>query len=104
MSASGAKKKCGAPGNRAAQMSLTLTLSRQREREFGCGRFRFPASVPDSRSRCYLLSMYVADTIVAHATAPGMGAVAIVRLSGPRAFEILDAIFRPMRGGELAPR
>jgi hypothetical protein len=26
---------CGAPGNRATQMSLTLTLSRQRERELG---------------------------------------------------------------------
>jgi hypothetical protein len=26
---------CGAPGNRAAQKSLTLTLSRQRERELG---------------------------------------------------------------------
>ncbi len=40
--------------------------------------------------------MYLADTIVAPATAPGIGAVAIVRLSGPRAFEILDAIFRPV--------
>jgi len=29
--------------------------------------------------------MYAADTIVAPATAPGIGAVAIVRLSGPRA-------------------
>jgi tRNA modification GTPase len=48
--------------------------------------------------------MYVADTIVAPATAPGTGAVAIVRLSGPRAFEILDAIFRPVHPGELAPR
>jgi len=48
--------------------------------------------------------MYVSDTIVAPATAPGTGAVAIVRLSGPRAFEILRAIFRPVRAGELAPR
>lgn len=48
--------------------------------------------------------MYVADTIVAPATAPGMGAVAIVRLSGPRAFEILGTIFRPAHPGELAPR
>jgi tRNA modification GTPase len=48
--------------------------------------------------------MYPADTIVAPATAPGIGAVAIVRLSGSRAFEILDAIFRPARSAELAPR
>ena len=48
--------------------------------------------------------MYLHDTIVAPATAPGIGAVAIVRLSGSRAFEILDAIFRPVRSAELAPR
>jgi tRNA modification GTPase len=48
--------------------------------------------------------MYAADTIVAPATAPGIGAVAIVRLSGPRAFDILDAIFRPAHRAELAPR
>src|SRR5258708_39302273 len=48
--------------------------------------------------------MYLADTIVAPATAPGLGAVAIVRLSGPRAFEILEAIFRPARSTELTPR
>jgi len=48
--------------------------------------------------------MYAADTIVAPATAPGIGAVAIVRLSGPRAFDILDAIFRPAHSAELTPR
>jgi tRNA modification GTPase len=48
--------------------------------------------------------MYIADTIAAPATAPGTGAVAIVRLSGPRAFEILRAIFRPAHPGELTPR
>ena len=48
--------------------------------------------------------MYAADTIVAPATAPGIGAVAIVRISGPRAFDILDAIFRPAGRAELAPR
>ncbi|HUY29173.1 MAG TPA: tRNA uridine-5-carboxymethylaminomethyl(34) synthesis GTPase MnmE [Candidatus Binataceae bacterium] len=41
--------------------------------------------------------MYIPDTIVAPATAPGIGAVAIIRLSGPRAFEILDAIWHPAR-------
>lgn len=48
--------------------------------------------------------MYVLDTIVAPATAPGTGAVAIVRLSGPRAFEILHSIFRPAHSAELTPR
>ena len=49
--------------------------------------------------------MYLPDTIVAPATAPGIGAVAIVRLSGPRACEILDAIFRPARRAEkITPR
>jgi tRNA modification GTPase len=48
--------------------------------------------------------MYAADTIVAPATAPGIGAVAIVRLSGPRAFEILDAIFRPAHRAGRTPR
>ncbi len=48
--------------------------------------------------------MYPADTIVAPATAPGLGAVAIVRLSGPRAFAILDSIFRPTHPAGFAPR
>ncbi|HLX05745.1 MAG TPA: tRNA uridine-5-carboxymethylaminomethyl(34) synthesis GTPase MnmE [Candidatus Binatus sp.] len=48
--------------------------------------------------------MYLPDTIVAPATAPGLGAVAIVRLSGPRAFEILDAIFRPAHSAAMTPR
>src|ERR1700720_2480454 len=48
--------------------------------------------------------MYPPDTIVAPATAPGLGAVAIVRLSGPRAFEIFDAIFRPVHSAEFTPR
>ena len=48
--------------------------------------------------------MYLPDTIVAPATAPGLGAVAIIRLSGPRAFEILDAIFRPAHAAAMVPR
>ncbi len=50
--------------------------------------------------------MYLPDTIVAPATAPGLGAVAIVRLSGPRSFEILDAIFfcSPAHSAAMTPR
>ncbi|MBP7275959.1 MAG: tRNA uridine-5-carboxymethylaminomethyl(34) synthesis GTPase MnmE [Kiritimatiellae bacterium] len=38
------------------------------------------------------------DTIAAIATAPGEGAVAIVRLSGPESLQIADVAFSPMRG------
>ncbi len=48
--------------------------------------------------------MYLEDTIVAPATAPGRGAVAIVRLSGPKAVEILRAIWRPLAARALKPR
>ena len=48
--------------------------------------------------------MYLPDTIVAPATAPGRGAVAIVRLSGPRALEILSAIWKPAGHSELKAR
>jgi tRNA modification GTPase len=48
--------------------------------------------------------MYVEDTIVAPATAPGQGAVAIVRLSGPRAIEIARTLWHPARDGEILPR
>ena len=49
--------------------------------------------------------MYVQDTIVAPATAPGQGAVAIVRLSGTRARAILDSLFCPLRpNARLEPR
>ncbi|HTQ28638.1 MAG TPA: hypothetical protein VMI35_10935, partial [Puia sp.] len=33
------------------------------------------------------------DTIVAQATPPGVGAIAMVRLSGPRSLEIANALF-----------
>jgi len=48
--------------------------------------------------------MYAADTIVAPATAPGRGAVAIIRLSGPKALEILRSIWKPLTAGELKAR
>src|SRR5438132_1372883 len=41
--------------------------------------------------------MYLEDTIVAPATPPGRGAVAIVRLSGPRAIEIARKLWYPLR-------
>ncbi|HZO80636.1 MAG TPA: tRNA uridine-5-carboxymethylaminomethyl(34) synthesis GTPase MnmE [Candidatus Binataceae bacterium] len=45
--------------------------------------------------------MYTQDTIVAPATPPGRGAVAIVRLSGPRATAIARALWHP-RGRKAA--
>jgi len=35
------------------------------------------------------------DTICALSTAPGMGAIAVIRLSGPAAFETISKIFKP---------
>lgn len=48
--------------------------------------------------------MYRADTIVACATPPGRGAVAIVRLSGPEALAVAEALFRSSSGQALEPR
>ncbi len=41
--------------------------------------------------------MYNQDTIVARATPPGEGAIAIVRMSGNGALEILQSVYRPAR-------
>jgi len=43
------------------------------------------------------------DTIVARATAPGAGAVAIIRVSGPRALAVLGRIFRHGRPAPETP-
>ena len=40
-------------------------------------------------------------TIAALATPPGMGAIAVVRLSGPDAISIADAVFRSVRNKKL---
>ncbi len=48
--------------------------------------------------------MYVADTIVAPATAPGNGAVAIIRMSGPSSFDILGSIWKSQNKATLEPR
>ncbi len=42
------------------------------------------------------------DTIAAIATAPGVGAIGIVRIAGPDAYGVADALFRPARGGRAA--
>ena len=39
-----------------------------------------------------------ADTICALATAPGLGAIAVIRVSGPNTFEIIDAVFKTKKG------
>ena len=41
------------------------------------------------------------DTIVALATAPGIGAIAIIRLSGDEAISIVDPLFTSVRGKKL---
>ena len=48
------------------------------------------------RMPCYLccLMMYAEDTIVALATPPGVGALGIIRLSGPQAMAIANRVFK----------
>jgi tRNA modification GTPase len=48
--------------------------------------------------------MYIRDTIVAPATAPGAGAVAIIRFSGPKAIDIVRTIWKPLRDGDFTAR
>ena len=43
----------------------------------------------------------MSDTIAAIATAPGRGAIGILRLSGDHAISIASALFRPVSGGSL---
>lgn len=40
------------------------------------------------------------DTICAVSTAPGVGGIAVIRVSGPQAIEICDKIFRPLKEGK----
>ncbi len=42
------------------------------------------------------------DTIAAIATAPGVGAIGVVRISGPAALAVADAVFRPAAGGRAS--
>lgn len=55
-------------------------------------------------ARAILRVVNLADTIAAVATAPGDGAVAMVRVSGPRARDIAAATFRPSSGRPLRAR
>ena len=45
--------------------------------------------------------MQTNSTIAAIATAPGMGAIAIIRLSGPESIEICEKVFVPEKKGKL---
>jgi tRNA modification GTPase len=39
-----------------------------------------------------------ADTICALATAPGLGAIAVIRISGPNTFKIIESVFKTKKG------
>ena len=54
----------------------------------------FAASLQEENLFIMALPIDLQDTIAALATAPGVGAIAIIRLSGPRAFAIGDMIFK----------
>jgi tRNA modification GTPase len=49
-----------------------------------------------------VLSGRLDDTIAAIATAPGVGAIGIVRVAGPEALRVAAAVFRPARGLDVA--
>ncbi|MEM8937750.1 MAG: tRNA uridine-5-carboxymethylaminomethyl(34) synthesis GTPase MnmE [Bacteroidota bacterium] len=42
------------------------------------------------------------NTIIANATAPGMGAIAVIRVSGKKAIEIAETLFTSVRGKKLS--
>ena len=46
---------------------------------------------------------YTDDTIVALATATGVGAIAVIRLSGKEAIELADKVFKTV-SGSLYPK
>lgn len=52
-----------------------------------------------SNNKLLPCNMILQDTICAISTAPGMGAIAIVRLSGTEATTIVDRVFRPAKEG-----
>jgi len=59
---------------------------------------------PTDAYATFFSSMYLADTIVAPATPPGRGAVAIIRLSGPRAIPIAERLWTPAGKGAVPSR
>lgn len=50
----------------------------------------------------YLISMIFNDTIVALATPPGSGAIAVIRVSGPDAIILASGVFRSVNGKDIA--
>lgn len=45
--------------------------------------------------------MITDDTICAISTAQGMGAIAVIRLAGPAAFQICESVFKPAKTGKI---
>ncbi len=50
----------------------------------------------------FIYDIMETDTIAAISTPPGMGAIAVIRLSGKKAIKICDSIFTPAAGKKLA--
>ncbi len=58
----------------------------------------YPPGAPEMRA-CGVATLPPSDdTIVAIASAAGLGAIGVVRVSGPDAFRVADAVFKPKRG------
>ena len=50
---------------------------------------------------CIFVEMNQHDTIIALATPSGMGAIAVIRISGPEAIRITDSIFQSIHQKKL---
>lgn len=55
----------------------------------------FPGKITSSNPATYLCSMRMEDTICALSTPQGMGAIALIRISGPDTFSVFNKIFKP---------
>lgn len=51
---------------------------------------------------CVMQQLQNGDTICALATAPGTGAIAVLRIAGPAAFQVVNAVFLPPDGSTAA--
>ncbi len=61
--------------------------------------------IPNTGISDHYVSIFDEDTICAVSTPPGVGGIAVIRVSGKKAIPVTDTIFRPKgKGGDLSQR
>ena len=61
--------------------------------------------IPNTGISDHCVSILDEDTICAVSTPPGVGGIAVIRVSGKKAIPVTDMIFRPKgKGGDLSHR